>query len=338
MAKKKAETTPSPEPETKTEETPPEAVAKEETPPEPVPEPEKDGMQDAATFEEFLEDDDDDLDEAVVAATPEKKEPEPKEPEKEVKPEEGAPPVVAETPPAEPKPEAKPPEPAPAAPAPEQPPPVAPTAAPAAEPVPAPVAAPVADPAVAMEELRTQYRKNRSEMEAHIAKTVYNLSDEQVQKLDDGDATIIPEIAARVYMDAMTGAVAHVITHLPSMIEQVLVGRDDHKGYEDQFYSAWPNLDRAQHGDVVNRFAAAYRQVNPSVPAAEVIRDVGAQVMVALKIPPTNGGEPPVVEPTAPSTPPFRPAKAGGGGAAPGPTNPFDLLTEEMEKEDIELG
>ncbi len=336
MAKKK-ETTSAPEPEPKAEETPPETppeaeVKTEET----VPEPEEAVAKEAATFEEFLKDDDDDLDEAVAAVAPEKKEPEPKAPEKETKPEEEVPPVVAEAPPAEPKLEAEPPAPAPAAPAPEQPPPEAPAVAPAAAPEPAPAVAPVAS----MEEIREQYRKNRSEMEANIAATVYNLSDEQVQKLDDGDATIIPEIAARVYMDAVTGAVAHMITHLPSMMESVLAGRDAHEVYEDQFYSAWPNLDRVQHGEVVDRFAAAYRQVNPNVSAEEVIRDVGAQVMVALKVPfAGNSGEPPAAVPlAAPVTPPFQPAKSGGGGTAPGPTNPFDALTEDMETEDLDLG
>lgn len=334
MAKKQTKVGPEPP----VEETPPAETPPVEAPPPEVPEvvvvdetvaeaaAQKQGLDD------FLKDEADDLDEEVVPV--EEKPPEGQKPTEKVveeTPPAEAPPAVAETPPAEPKPGEAPPPPTPVEAKPEQPPPTAPSAVPAAQP-PDPVA-----PAPTMEQIRETYQKNRGEMEANVASTVYNLSEDQVQRLDDGDAALIPELMAKVYMDAVTGAVAHMITHLPSMMESVLVGRDDTKVLEDQFYTSNPHIDRAQHAETVGRFGLAYRHLYPNAPAEDFIRDVGAQVMVALKIPPGDGGQPALDVP-APKTPAFQPAKSGSpGGTAPPPANPFEVLAEEMSIEDLDL-
>ena len=276
-------------------------------------------------IDSFLEEEADDLDPEVEEVPPEGQEPpEPVSPET---PPAKAPPVVVATPPAVPKPGEAPVVPAPVVVQPEQPPPPAPTVAPV-EPPPT--------PAPTMEQIRETYQSNRSEMEANVASTVYNLSEDQVQRLDDGDAALIPELMAKVYMDAVTGAVAHMITHLPNMMESVLTGRDGAKVLEDQFYTSNPNIDRVQHAETVSRFGVAYRHLYPNAPAEEFIRDVGAQVMVALQIAPSGQ---PAPEPIVAKTPPFQPAAAGGGkGAAPPSTNPFEALAEEMDVDDLDLG
>lgn len=326
MAKKQTKV----EPEPSAEVTPP-----TETPPPEVPEGVPEVVDEAAAqkqgLDDFLEDEADDLDEGV---TPTEEEPpkgqKPAEKVVEEAPPVEAPPAVVETPPAELKPEEPPAPPTPVEAAPEQPPSPAPPTAPAEQP-------PELAPTPTMEQIRETYQKNRSEMEANVASTVYNLSEDQVQRLDDGDAALIPELMAKVYMDAVTGAVAHMITHLPNMMESVLTGRDDTKVLEDQFYTANPHIDRAQHAETVNRFGLAYRHLYPNAPAEDFIRDVGAQVMVALKIPPGDGGQP-TPEPPAPKTPAFQPAKGGSpGGTAPPPANPFEVLSDEMALEELDV-
>ena len=296
-----------------------EAEAQAETPETP-----DDPAAQQAGIESFLEDEADDLDPVVEAEPPEGQTP--AEPVPAETPPAEAPPVVAEAPPAEPKPGEVPAAPAPVEAKPEPSPPLpAPAAAPAEPPTPAPT----------MEQIRESYQKNRSDMEANVATTVYNLSEDQVQRLDDGDAALIPELMAKVYMDAVTGAVAHMITHLPNMMESVLTGRDGAKVLEDQFYTSNPNINRVEHAETVSRFGLAYRNLYPNAPAEDFIRDVGAQVMVALQISPSGQ---PAPEPPAPRTPPFQPAAAGGGkGAAPSPTNPFEVLSDEMAAEDLDL-
>lgn len=334
MAKKKEVDTPTAD-KTPAEETPPEA-----TPPEVEAEakaPEGTASDDAAgdktavdqTMEAFLKDEADDLDldpavKAVEETPSEGPEPE-KKAEAEPKPEE-APPEVAPSPPAEPKVEEVPPTPAPVEVKPEPTPPVAPVAAPA-EPAPEPA------PALDMDAVRKNYQDNRQQMVDMVATEVYNLSEEQVQRLDDGDTKVISEISAKVYMDAVTASVGHMITHLPQMMHDILAGRDKTDILEKQFYDANPALDKASHGETVSKFGMAYRTLFPQASSADFIRDVGAQVMVAMQInPPGNSGTPTAVAPEAPKVPAFQPASAGGGkGAAPSPQNVFEVLSNAMD-------
>ena len=343
MAKKKEADTPTAD-ETPTEETPPEetpsAEAQSEVKTEETPEGDAAGEKTAVeqTMEAFLKDEADDLDldpavKAVEEVPPEGPEPE-KKVEAEPKPVE-APPEVAPSPPAEPKPEEVPPTPAPVEVKPEPTPPVAPVAAPA-EPTPEPT--PPVAPAPTMEEVRKQYQDNRKGLEATLASTVYNLSEEQVQQLDDGDHAIIPALAARVYMDAVTGATAHMITHLPQMVNDILTAREKTDVLDKQFYDANPSLDKATHGETVHKFGMAYRNLFPNNSAEDFIRDVGAQVLVALRVNPAgNSGTPSTVETVVPKVPAFQPASAGGGkGAAPPPSNVFEVLAEEMNLEELD--
>ena len=327
-------------PETNTEATPPPGpvgdatpaadTPKVETPPADTPPETADGAAKPQSFDEFLTDEGDDLDmpEGVV---PPPSPPEGQEPPKGTEPPkpEEAPPKEPEVPPAEPKPAEAAPTPTPVAPAPEQPPPVVPAAAPVEQP-PAPT--------LTMEEVRENYQKTRVDMEASVATTVYNLSEEQVQRLDDGDSQLIPELMAKVYLDAVTGAVAHIITHLPTMIESHMNGRSKDAELEDKFYAFWPTINRDEHRETVQRFGLAYRQLYPDAPLDQFIRDVGAQVIVANKIPPVEapaGDAPPPAEPVVPA---FQPARPGGGGGAPAaPVNVFDALATEMATEELDI-
>lgn len=303
-----------------------------------VPEVTKDGTIDSATMADFLSDEEDDLDDVDpvkdTAPASSSEGPEPEEKDEEPTPPKDAPPEVAQTTPAEPKPgEVEPPTP-PVEPAPEQPLPTAPQAAPA-EPTPTPIT---------MDEMRENYQKTRKDMEVLVANEVYGFSEEQVQRLDDGDSSLIPELMAKVYMDAVTGATAHMLTHLPALVGQVLQGRDQTSVLEEKFYQFWPTIKKEEHAQDVSRFGAAYRQLYPDAPVEDFIRDVGAQVIVALKIPTAEAKVEVEVGESSPSlvvplTPAFQPAAAGGGGAAPTtPTNPYEALSDEMGLEDVDVG
>lgn len=325
------------------ETTPPAEEVKTEEAKEAVPEgmPERLAVEDDMATFLANEADDLDLDPTPVEETPPEG-PTPKEeakeetPKVEATPEPAPAPVPAESKPAEVPPTATPPE----AVVPAQTPPVAPVVAPA-EAAPTPTPALPAEPTPpSMDEVRAKYQENRKALETQIASNVYNLSEEQVQQLDDGDNSIIPQLAARVYMDAVTGSVAHMITYLPQMIAQVLSGREVDREWSDKFYGANPALNKEAHGPVVDRLAASYRGMYPTASPEEFIRDVGAQAMVALKVLPGGNGQGvptpilpvvPVVAP-APRIPPFSPASAGGGGgAAPPPLNPYEALSEAMD-------
>ena len=321
-----------------------EEVTTEETVPEGMPE----RLAVESDMEAFLKDEADDLDADATPAEVKTEEtppegPTPKEEAKEETPPVEATPEAAPAPsPAEPKPAEVPPTAAPTeVVVPEPTPPVAPVAAPAEPAQPTPTPTPAAEPTPpTMDQVRATYQENRKALEDQIASNVYNLSEEQVQQLDDGDSSIIPKLAARVYMDAVTGAVAHMITYLPQMVNEALAGRDKQQEWSDKFYAANPALNKDAHGAVVDRLGASYRGMYPVATSEEFIRDVGAQAMVALKVLPGGNGEivPAPVVPIvpvvpAPKTPPFSPASAGGtgGGAAPPPANPYEALAEAMD-------
>jgi len=215
---------------------------------------------------------------------------------------------------------------------------------PAVEPTPATLAPEVPPPDVSaaaeptMDELETQYLENRKQVEADVASNVYAMSEEQIQKLDEGDTTVIPQMMARVYMDAVTGAVAHMLTKLPGLVEQTLQSREQSSELENRFYTAWPVLKDEKYGTEVERFGQVYRQLNPNAAPDDFIRDVGAQLVVALKLPQGggNGAAVPKVAAVQPAAKPYVPAPAGSGGSTAGrPTNPFELLAEEMAQEDL---
>lgn len=306
-----------------------ESAPETEAAPTPVPEDASQAKSiDEAAMGDFLAEDDLDLD------TPEK-DPIPKDVE-EAKPTEApkvveeAPPEVAKAPPAEPiqaAPEPKPTE----VPSPEQP-------APAQAPEVAPVVEPA--PTLTVAEIQANYQTARNEAEALLAKDHYALSEDQVQRLDAGESGVISEIAARVCMDAMGGAVGHILNQLPAMVANVLEQRGQHDTNESKFYKEWPDINQTTHGDLVQKFAMAHRIANPQATSDDIIREVGAQVTVALRLPQNAPIAPTIpVTPAPVQTPAFQPANTGAGSApvSSSATNEIERFNEQFDVEDLDL-
>ncbi len=199
-------------------------------------------------------------------------------------------------------------------------------------------------PALTAEEQTEGYKEWRGKTEETLASTHYALSEEEVRELD-----ITPEFgkmisthSARVYMDAVTGAIGHILASMPQLLEAALVTRDATAKGEAAFYAAWPQLNSAEHGVSISRIGHSYRSLNPKVDTETFIRDVGAQAIIALRIPteaPTVPGTPPasVVEPVVPETPvqPFKPAgSATPGGGREAPESGYSALTREFDEEE----
>lgn len=222
--------------------------------------------------------------------------------------------------------------PAPAAPAPAVP--AATPEAPAAVPA-APAAAPEVKP-LTMEDIQKNYRESRANAEQLLATAHYAITPELAEELDTNMASAIPKLMAKVYMDSTTAAVSHMVTHLPQMIHAVIEGQKNAGEAETEFFKVWPQLQEQK--DAVIKFGQAYRQMFPNASRSEFIQNVGAQVVVALKLP--VGGTPTAQQQqAAPSVAPFVPAGAGGVGAgmpAPGSANlnPFAALADLPDESD----
>jgi len=195
-----------------------------------------------------------------------------------------------------------------------------------------PAALPAQPPQPTPEELNAQYTEWRSQVEQNLATQHYALSEEAQTALDEGDNSIIPQLMARVCMDAITGTLGYVSALLPGIIDNTMQQKTIQSAAEDQFYKTWPQLKDQQYSEVVMRAGQAYRQLYPQASTDDFIRDVGAQAMVALRLQP--GGE--VAAQPAHEVVPFQPSRAGAapGAATAPPTNPFTALFESMERDE----
>lgn len=294
---------------------------------------------------EFLNDDDDDAldldadtsEKESIETPPEGKEKEttveeakPAEepvPEEKAKPEgEGEKPPVAEPKPTEtPSPEIP-------SPAPEQVPGVTP---PPSEPVTPTEEAPVLTP----EEQTAAYNTWREGIETNLAEGQYALSDDEVIEMDitQEAGKAHSKSMARVYMDSVTGAIGHITKAMPQLLEVALAKRNNESAAEAEFYAAWPGLNRATHGEVIGRLGRTYRTAYPQAPKADFIRDVGAQAIVALRIPLNEAPTKEVVKEIPPaSSAAFKPAGSGTPSGGPQPKeNPFTQLSIEFDEEEM---
>lgn len=185
------------------------------------------------------------------------------------------------------------------------------------------------------EQVQQRYMEWRGQTEDLLAKHHYALKQEQIDELDTNPAEFIAKMQARVYLDAVTAVLTQVTQHLPRMIQQQNELSAHSVSNESQFYDRWPKL--REHADTVLRVGAVYRQLNPSASMEDFINEVGAQTMVAMRIPPdemqqqVNGKQPVAPKVTAP----FVPATATPAGGAPPsqPKNMFEQLNEEFEEE-----
>lgn len=192
-------------------------------------------------------------------------------------------------------------------------PPVAPGAAPAEATAPdgtPPATTPPGDGTAALEE----YRKNAvGKLESYFA-----LDQAAADELTTDPVAAVPKLMARTMFETIQATMQAVHHFLPQMIEQQNVRQVAAKEAEDKFFGAWPKLDRKVHNEYIRQAAAIYRQMKPQASLDDIIRDVGAQTMVAFKIPAETPKAPwQKSQPTQATTPPHRPAAAAAPRTAP---------------------
>lgn len=197
------------------------------------------------------------------------------------------------------------------------------------------------------EKVQERYQEWRAQTEDVLAKGHYNLSEEQIERLESEPATEIPKLLSKVYLDAVTMAVGQVEQMLPRVIEQTTQQRTAYEKNESTFFEAWPQLKDERYLGTIQQIGLAYRNASPRASTEDFIRDVGASALVALKLP--YGGEGGQQAP-APNgngaTPPaasqgFKPASASPRPAAPQPQglDGFARVDDDLfGKEDLDLG
>lgn len=194
----------------------------------------------------------------------------------------------------------------------------------------APAAAPVVAPQT-VEEATAARAKWRNETVDMLATKHYNLSQEQIDAIQVEPETVIPKMMARVYLDATEAATMAVMEHLPRVITSVMADQQLASQNEQDFYKAWPALNRETHHATVMQLATAYRQLNPTASKEDFVKFVGSQAIVTLGLH-TQPAVAPASTPAVPSAQPHRPLAVSAPATRPlTPDNvsPFAQFAEE---------
>lgn len=155
-----------------------------------------------------------------------------------------------------------------------------------------------------------------------MAKGHFAIPVEVAQKIEEDPVKFVqeelPKMASRLYLDAVTAAVSAIQTYLPGFIGQHLSARTEESKAEDEFWGAWPQMQRAAHTAKALEIGRAWRQVNPRGSKDDYIKQVGALTCLALGLPlqvaPPATAVAPVLRPHAPvvtSAPRSTPAPNG---------------------------
>lgn len=160
----------------------------------------------------------------------------------------------------------------------------------------------------------------------------FSVDDETIMEFERDPGKVLPKLMAQVYMDTMSQVNRLLSDQLPQRIEQVNEVQRVRAERLERFYKAWPQLQRgeAAHQKVLGRISQAWRQLNPQGSEEDFIQEVGAQTVLALKLPITT--EEPEPEPE----PEVAPHHLSGGGSSPAvvetpaPQNEFTEIAEEI--------
>jgi|ETNvirnome_2_300_1030623.scaffolds.fasta_scaffold00633_7 outer membrane biosynthesis protein TonB len=192
-------------------------------------------------------------------------------------------------------------------------------------------------PELTLEDVRERWGEIRENAEVNLAETHYAFSDEEVAELSTNAEVAIPKMMAKVYMDSVQASITHIVTELPRLLQQTQEAQTQASSNENAFFEAWPQL--MEHRDRVFNLASTYRQVNPNASLEQTISDVGAQAIIALRLP-VDGLIDAGNDEHEESLPPHKPP---GGGSPPAgvpqrkSTNPFEQMAEDMLNEGEEL-
>jgi hypothetical protein len=164
--------------------------------------------------------------------------------------------------------------------------------------------------------LASHLAQNEAQALDYVAQNVFKLTPAEVEALEMNVVETIPKLLAKVFVRSQQNVLTQLASMVPVMIQRQSVAMQRNTEGEGKFYQRWPNIKKDQHGDLVTKYGAVYRQMHPNANLDQMIEDLGPMIMMAARIPPQAVVQAPVGQPANPA------AQRATNGRSP-PPNPF---------------
>lgn len=205
--------------------------------------------------------------------------------------------------------------------------------APAAAPASVSASQPPAQPQPTSPDRTAEYQRLREQALGQFEQQ-YAFTPEDTRQLMVEPEKVLPRVFARLHADIVTSVMAGLAQQLPTIMQSTRSVENERTVFNREFFKAWPQLADKKYVADIQGTLQVQRQLNPNLPMSDVIRNVGAVVVVKNQIPITS---PTAASPAAPAGhQPVRPMNPGGGAAVPRPASGgswADDMVKEFEDE-----
>lgn len=179
-------------------------------------------------------------------------------------------------------------------------------------------------PALTDEQYLEEVRKKRAELLPKIEES-YNIEDEDIEAFVSGDVEavrkVLKKLAANVYLDSFEANQMINRAQLPGMVKSLREQEVEETSSNEDFYSKWPELKKAEYQETIRKVVGTYRALNPKAEMSEVVTNTGAMAMQALGLQRNGQASSEETKPAPPQ--PAGPGATGGSVNPPVSENPF---------------
>ena len=171
------------------------------------------------------------------------------------------------------------------------------------------------------------FQANSKELAQWSAQNLFALSKEEAEALETDAVGIIPQLMGKVYVNALQAATNLIKNFVPEMVQQGSAQQNQRAARAaaalNEFYQTNSHLNVQQHGAAVDKWARAFRQMNPKASRQEAIAFVGRAVSAEFGLAPGSGRK----------AAPFAPARPGARAPQRGnqPHDPYAGMEDEYD-------
>lgn len=161
----------------------------------------------------------------------------------------------------------------------------------------------------------------------------YSFTEEQVAQYEEKPLEFLKRMAAENYVNTFEGVSQVIRAQLPALISAAQAARTTESSANEDFFKAFPALNKPEYEKTIHKVTTAFRQLNPNDDINTVIKNVGMMASVQLGLPIPNGAPPKAAENKKEKKGPVQPANPGATGAVATPVsdNLFAQLAEDFK-------